>query len=94
MHGVQPNAKAIPTTIAPNGPAGFDFACTRFSASSAPMRNSPRVCSPNTMMRRPAILSSRRCLDRRNAPIAEAVAPSAMNTSEKPTTNANDVIST
>ena len=38
MHGVQPNANAMPTRNAPNGPAGFRSTCTRFSLYSQPIR--------------------------------------------------------
>ena len=41
MHGVQPNAKAMPINIAPSGPAGLRCACTRFSVSRNASRNTP-----------------------------------------------------
>src|SRR5215472_6480257 len=94
MHGVQPNANATPTRTAPRGPAGLRCECTRFSVSRKVSRNTPIVCSPNTMRTAPAILlkSGRRA--NRNLPTAVAEAPSATNTSENPITNATEVMNT
>jgi hypothetical protein len=46
------------------------------------------------MMSTPAILLRIGCLSKTNRPIAVADAPSAMNTSEKPRTNATERMST
>ena len=56
MHGVQPNANATPTSIAPSGPAGLRWAWTRFSVSRNASRKTPIVCSPKMISTTPAIL--------------------------------------
>ena len=48
MQGVHPNAKAIPTSIAPMKPAGRRLVCTRFSWYSQSMRRSPMVWQEKT----------------------------------------------
>ena len=75
-------------------PAGFFLACMRFSVSSAAMRNTPIVCRPKITMTAPATLASTGLFASRNLPSALAEAPSAVNTSEKPSTKASDVTST
>ena len=91
MHGVQPNAKAMPTSIAPSGPAGLRCACTRFSVSRNASRNTPIVCRPKMISRTPAILLKSGSRENRNLPTAVADAPSATNTIEKPRTKASEV---
>ena len=94
MHGVQPKANATPTSIAPSGPAGLRCGCTRFSVSRNASRNTPIVCRPKMISTPPAILLRSGSCANMNLPTAVADAPSAMNTIEKPITNASEVMNT
>src|SRR5450759_5252116 len=94
MQGVHPNANATPTSMAPSGPAGLRRACTRFSTSRNRSRNTPIVCRPKTIRMTPAILLRSGSRANMNFPTAVADAPSAMNTIEKPITNASEVRNT
>jgi len=60
MHGVQPNANASPTTYAPRSPSGRLVTLARFSESSQPIRITPAVCRPSTMMTMPPIMPNAR----------------------------------
>ncbi len=58
MHGVQPKANASPTTYAPSRPSGRLVTVARFSESSQPIRSTPAVCRPSTMITTPPIMPS------------------------------------
>ena len=94
MHGVHPKPNAIPTITAPKSVFGFEPARRRASVSRNGILNTPIVCRPMTITSAPAIFSKRLLLRKRNRPMTLADAPRAMNTSEKPSTKASDVMST
>ena len=95
MHGVQPNANATPTSIAPRGPAGLRCAWTRFSFSSSRDAEKPhRVQAEDDEQDAGDLGRAAAAAACRNLPMTLAVAPSAMKTSEKPSTNKSEATST
>ena len=94
MHGVQPNAKASPTTYAPTRPSGRAVTLARFSESRKGILKTPAVCRPRTMIRTPPIIPNVRLCSCSSAPMSVAAAPRATKTVEKPRTNARLVSTT
>ena len=86
MHGVQPKAKATPSSSAPPGPGRTRSIRGRPSRIRKGARTRPMTKSPIRTIKAPATFSRRALWSSSSAPRLDAAAPSAVKTSAKPAT--------
>src|SRR5579859_974933 len=92
--GVQPKAKANPTTKAPSGDLPPFTECSRLSAYRALIFIMPVRCRPKMMMTAPATQVRYFLYSRIICPMLVAAAPSITNTRVKPRINMSECNST